>query len=228
MNYLDINSLTEILRLSMLKNISSSDSTSTQTTDSQSNEIFELLLQEIIQNSGATSSNITSQPLVNNNLGISNNINNSTQVNNSGASNSTSASNGNEIDNAIQLASQKYGVDDAFIKAMVKQESGFHSNAVSPAGAVGLMQLMPKTAASLGVKNPFDVLENIDGGTKYIKKLMDSFGGNKELALSAYNGGISRMNKRGVNTVDKINNMPSETQNYVAKVMKSYESYKKA
>ena len=74
----------------------------------------------------------------------------------------------------------------------------------------------------------YDALENIDGGTKYIKKLVDSFGGNKELALSAYNGGISRMNRRGVDTVAEIDLMPKETQNYVDKVMKNFEDNKKA
>lgn len=132
-----------------------------------------------------------------------------------------------EIQAAISAAANKYGVDEDFIKAIVKQESGFRSDAVSKAGAMGLMQLMPKTAESLGVENPFNVLENIDGGTRYIKKLINSFDGSKELALSAYNGGIGRMNKRGVDTVDEIGNMPKETQNYVAKVMSSYSSYKK-
>ena len=148
------------------------------------------------------------------------------QANSQTSTNNTAASNEN-IDIAIQAAAKKYGVDEDFIKAMIKQESSFRSDAVSKAGAMGLMQLMPKTAESLGVNNPFNVMENVDGGTKYIKNLMDSFGGSKELALSAYNGGISRMNRRGVDTTEEIINMPKETQNYVDKVMKAYESYKK-
>lgn len=137
------------------------------------------------------------------------------------------ATSNENIEIAIQAAAKKYGVDEDFIKAMIKQESSFRTDAVSKAGAMGLMQLMPKTAESLGVSNPFNVMENVDGGTKYIKKLMDSFGGSKELALSAYNGGISRMNRRGVDTTEEISNMPKETQNYVDKVMKAYETYKK-
>jgi soluble lytic murein transglycosylase-like protein len=140
---------------------------------------------------------------------------------------SSSDTSSESIEVAIQAAAKKYGVDEDFIKAMIKQESSFKTDAVSKAGAIGLMQLMPKTAESLGVNNPFNVMENVDGGTKYIKKLMDSFGGSKELALSAYNGGISRMNRRGVDTTEEIANMPKETQNYVNKVMKAYESYKK-
>lgn len=131
-----------------------------------------------------------------------------------------------DIENAISYAAQKYGVEEEFIRAIIKNESGFNKNAVSEAGAMGLMQLMPSTAKSLGVNNPFDVLENIDGGTRYIKRLINSFNGNKELALSAYNGGIGRMNKRGVDTVEEINKMPKETQKYVDKVMKTYNNYK--
>jgi soluble lytic murein transglycosylase-like protein len=131
------------------------------------------------------------------------------------------------IMDVIDDVSQKYRVDDDLIKAVIKQESGFKPDAVSHAGAQGLMQLMPKTADSLGVDNPFSVLENIDGGTRYLRQLLDSFDGNKKLALAAYNGGIGRMNKLGVDTVGEINKMPKETRNYVEKVMKNYESYKK-
>lgn len=123
----------------------------------------------------------------------------------------------------IDKISQKYGVDKDLIKAVIKQESNFNTNAVSKAGAIGLMQLMPSTADSLGVNNPFDALENIDGGTRYLKKLIDGFDGNVELALSAYNGGIGRMKNLGVDSEDKISRMPSETQRYVEKVMNTYK-----
>jgi soluble lytic murein transglycosylase-like protein len=131
------------------------------------------------------------------------------------------------IINAIEDAAAKYGVEKDFIKAVVKQESSFNPQAVSRTGAMGLMQLMPSTAKSMGVENPFNVLENIDGGTRYLKRLMDAFNGNKELALSAYNGGIGRMNNLGVDTVEEISKMPGETKNYVNRVMGSYTSYKK-
>lgn len=131
-----------------------------------------------------------------------------------------------DLDGAIKEAANKYGVEEELIKAVIKQESGFNQNAVSKAGAIGLMQLMPKTADSLGV-NPYDALENIDGGTKYLRGLLNSFSGNKALALAAYNGGIGRMKKLGVDTVEEISKMPSETRNYVNKVLKNYEQYKK-
>lgn len=217
---MDIKSLTQVLRLSMLSSITSDDSLSTQNNNTQTSEIFQLLLQEMLQSSSGNSTNSVPQQITSINDGETTNTN--TEL--AGSSNGSSSS---DIEDAIKKAAQKYGVDEDFIKAVIKQESGFHPDSVSKAGAEGLMQLMPKTAESLGVKNPFDVLENVDGGTKYIKNLMDAFGGSKELALSAYNGGISRMNRRGVDTVGEISNMPSETQNYVAKVMKAYEGYKK-
>jgi soluble lytic murein transglycosylase-like protein len=130
-----------------------------------------------------------------------------------------------DIEKAIDAASEKYGVDKDFIKAVIKQESGFHQNAVSSAGAVGLMRLMPSTAKSLGV-NPYNPIDNIDGGTKYLRNLLNAFNGNKKLALAAYNGGISRMNRLGVDTTEEISKMPKETRNYVANVIKIYETNK--
>ncbi|MBZ4664531.1 MAG: lytic transglycosylase protein [Caloramator sp.] len=132
----------------------------------------------------------------------------------------------NNIDEAIKEVSRKYGVEEELIRAVIKQESGFNQNAVSKAGAIGLMQLMPSTAKSLGV-NPYDALENLDGGTRYLRNLLNSFSGNKALALAAYNGGIGRMKRLGVDTVEEISKMPTETRNYVNKVLKNYEQYKK-
>lgn len=129
------------------------------------------------------------------------------------------------ISDAIKKSSQKYNVDEGLIKAVIDVESSFNPMAVSKAGAQGLMQLMPQTQKSLGVDNPFDVLENIDGGTRYLRTLLDAFSGNKELALAAYNGGIGRMKKLGVDSVEEIQKMPKETQNYVSKVLKEYSKY---
>lgn len=124
-----------------------------------------------------------------------------------------------DIDGLIEQYSAKNGLDSAFVKAVIKQESGFQSKVTSHCGAMGLMQLMPATANSLGVKDAYDPEQNIAGGTKYLKGLLDRFGGDKSLALAAYNA--------GPNAVAKYNGIPpyKETQNYVKNIMSMYQKY---
>jgi len=118
-----------------------------------------------------------------------------------------------KIEKAIQDAAVQYQLSPQLIKGVIKAESDYDVNAVSPAGAQGLMQLMPGTAKDLGVKDPFDIKENIDGGVRYLKKMMDMFGGNVRQALSAYNAGPG--------TVKRYNgNVPyNETRQYVDRVI---------
>ncbi len=125
----------------------------------------------------------------------------------------------NDIESVIKTASRKFGVPEALIKAVIHQESQFNPRAVSPKGAMGLMQLMPQTAELLGVKNPFNPVENILGGTKYLADLMKRYQNNLELALAAYNAGPK--------AVEKFNGIPpySETQDYVKKVIGYYRYY---
>ena len=127
-----------------------------------------------------------------------------------------------EIDNLITKYADKNGLDEDFVKAVINQESGFNPNATSHCGAMGLMQLMPSTAQGLGVKDAYNPELNIEGGTKYLKGLMDRFGNDKSLALAAYNA--------GPNAVKKYGGIPpyAETQNYVKKVLSKYDTYKGA
>ncbi len=112
-----------------------------------------------------------------------------------------------------------HGLDPALIKAVIQVESGGNPLAISRAGARGLMQLMPGTAAELGVRDSFDPRQNIEGGTRYLKKLLDRYGGNLNLALAAYNWGMGNLERNP-------EAMPRETRNYIVKVQKQYVAFK--
>ncbi len=124
-----------------------------------------------------------------------------------------------EIDALVQQNAATWQVDPALIKAVIANESGFNANATSPVGAQGLMQLMPETAASLGVRNAYDPAQNVAGGARYLRGLLDRFGGDKRLAIAAYNAGPG--------AVEKYRDVPpyAETQNYVQNVLASFQKY---
>lgn len=124
------------------------------------------------------------------------------------------------FDQEIDRIGRRYNVDPSLIKAIIHTESAFDHKAVSARGAQGLMQLMPATARELRVSNPFNPRENIDGGTRYFRKLMDSFNDNLILSLAAYNAGPGLVMRVG--GVPKI----PETLRYVNKVLKRYKQYK--
>lgn len=124
-------------------------------------------------------------------------------------------------DDLITKASKRHGVSFSLLKALIKIESDFNPRAISSAGAKGLMQIMPENIRALNIKDPFDPLENIMGGTCYLKKLIRRFDGKLPMALAAYNA--------GPNMVDRYKRIPpfKETENFVEKVMKYYSIFKK-
>ena len=121
------------------------------------------------------------------------------------------------IDQLIRANGNRFGVDPYLVFLVIEQESHFRARAVSPKGARGLMQLMPATARRFGVRNSFDVAENIQGGTQYLRELMDMFGGQVNLVLASYNAGEGAVLKYG-------RNVPPyrETRDYVKKIGKRY------
>jgi len=122
-----------------------------------------------------------------------------------------------KIEKSIQKAASKYNLSPGLIKGVIRAESNFQADAVSPAGAQGLMQLMPATAEELGVTKPFDIDQNIDGGSRYLRKMLDSFGGDVKLALAAYNAGPGTVRKYA-------GNVPyQETLQYVNRVLRFSE-----
>jgi len=122
-----------------------------------------------------------------------------------------------ELDKIIDSASKESGVDPRLIYSVMNQESGFHTNAVSPKGASGLMQLIPATARRFGVQDIFDPKQNVHAGAKYLRFLLDTFDGDVELALAGYNAGENAVIKYGYRVPPY-----SETQNYVRSIVARY------
>lgn len=124
-----------------------------------------------------------------------------------------------EYDHIIKTYADKYGVSQSLIKAVIHAESGYNPNAVSPKGASGLMQLMPDTARTLKVSNSFDPRDNVEGGVKYLRFLLDTFRGDVSLAVAAYNAGLNKVARYG--------GIPpyAETRNYVNRVLSYMQSY---
>ncbi|WP_238654614.1 lytic transglycosylase domain-containing protein [Paenibacillus piscarius] len=134
-----------------------------------------------------------------------------------------------DYEELIQTASAKYGVPVDLIKAVIDTESSFNPNVVSSAGAKGLMQLMDGTANGLGVSDPFDPAQSIDGGVRYLSYQLKRYDGQEKMALAAYNAGPGRVNKLGVsNDAELMANLaalPQETQRYIAKIERARAQY---
>lgn len=214
------NSLQIQIMNEMISNISNTNSSSSDLAGTESNS-FESLIQNLINQNGSSSENqslntdkstvgnvdVSKLPVLKSKDDITADVKYDV-----GTSNLS-------ISQAVDNASKKYGVDKNLILAVIKQESSFNPNATSGCGAEGLMQLMPGTANELGVKNAYDINQNVDGGTKYLKSLLNTFG-NSKMAIAAYNAGPGAVEKSGEN----ISELPSETRNYVSKVSAYYSA----
>ena len=133
-----------------------------------------------------------------------------------------SSANPAEYEQLIKSCSEKYGVNQSLVKAVIHAESGYNQNAVSRKGAGGLMQLMPETAKSLNVADRFNPRDNVDGGVKYLRFLLDTFRGDVSLAVAAYNAGLNKVAKYG--GIPPYN----ETRTYVDRVLSYMKSYQES
>ena len=134
-------------------------------------------------------------------------------------SNVTGRTSYEELRNIIDECAQKYNIDSELIRAMIQVESGWDTQAVSNKGAQGLMQLMPRTAAMLGVRDPFDPAQNIEGGVRYISDLTDKYRGDIEKALAAYNAGPTKVDSGSI---------PDVSKRYVKNIMSIYRRLREA
>ncbi|WP_240040926.1 lytic transglycosylase domain-containing protein [Paenibacillus ginsengarvi] len=133
------------------------------------------------------------------------------------------ASPSSSYDTIVEEASERHEVEPELIKAVIQSESSYNRYAVSSAGAKGLMQLMDETGRSMGINDPFDPAQNIEGGTRYLSGLLRKYGGHEAVALAAYNAGPGRVDRLGIRTDAELNEklhlLPAETQKYVSKVL---------
>lgn len=130
----------------------------------------------------------------------------------------------NKIEDAIVTSAVKYGVDEKLIKSLIKQESNFDPQCVSSAGAIGLMQIMPNTIKKFNVKDPYDVYQNVDAGTKHLKGMIERYSGDIVKAIAAYNCGGNALDKSGFESLEDVSMLPKETRIHVTKVFHYYEN----
>ncbi|TQR20213.1 lytic transglycosylase domain-containing protein [Psychrobacillus vulpis] len=216
---MDIQSLKTLMEINAMQTLGSLQSSPS---NSNNSSLFSELLGEVLHVNEDSSSLYNESSLIysgNSPVFIPSNINfQNGSFTNAITSFSSKTGLSSNYDEIIQRASEKFNLPEKLISSVIKQESGFNASAISTAGASGLMQIMPGTAKYLGINNIFDPEENIMGGAKYLRQMLNQFDGNIETALAAYNAGPG--------AVKKYDGIPpyKETQDYVRKVMNYFQA----
>jgi soluble lytic murein transglycosylase-like protein len=210
MNVQQLKTMMELQALNKLGSVSSMN------TGNQSNDLFQQLFTQALRNSGGLPTGTNTFGAVKSMLDMHPAFTVSQPPRSLSALSKTEYQAPKSLDEIISKAADRYQLPKKLIQAVIHHESGFKPDAVSPAGASGLMQLMPATARGLGVSNIFDPEENVFAGTKYLKQMLDKYNGDIDLALAAYNAGPGN--------VDKYDGLPpfKETTAYVKKVTDTF------
>lgn len=217
-----------LLRILWGNQMSSNSVNSSPLTISDSDVDFQLIMEQVLQEQPKTMRVITAQEAFKK-LEMKGQMDEFTMPWSMPQAASNTSANAVVYEAEIMNASARHGVNPALIKAVIHTESSFKSDAVSHAGAKGLMQLMDATARSLGVDNSFDPAQNIHGGTQYLADLLNKYKGQEAVALAAYNAGPGRMDRLGIHTeadlMNRLSELPKETQNYIFKVEQNKRLY---
>jgi soluble lytic murein transglycosylase-like protein len=231
MNNIDPRMLKELLRMQLLKKMELFPDSKGFSKSEEDTEFSDLLNDILAQASSNSPGGASSVPAIANKVSFKPASVNPVfaSANSYNPENAAGHAKAAGLDSLIQDASRRNNVRPSLIKAVIDAESSFNSQAVSHAGAKGLMQLMDATGKSLGVTDPFDPEQNVEGGTKYLSNLLKKYDGNQGVALAAYNAGSGRIDRLGIandhDLAARLEELPKETQKYVAKVLNLQRNY---